>query len=280
MTSPTQLKYLDAMGIPVWVSRDLVLDEAVLEDKDSGSTNHVDVKTANQAEDHIGSLIQRLDGGSKTKLAQVSSSQINHTNNTAAVTRTISTASTTSIDPNSTRTTNIHKQKTEIGRTLLHRVYGCGDLNADWMVIGESPDVSSNGQSQPYAGDSGTLLTNMLRAIGIEDPRRQAYLVNILKVQNNNEIEKTEKNILNQLLEEKIKQVNPKVIFVVGQISAQNLLKSDEPLARLRGKDYTLALADSRIPLVVSYYPSYLLSKPIDKRKAWEDLKRAIRLFS
>ncbi len=170
------------------------------------------------------------------------------------------------------------KQETEIARTAFHAVYACGDLNAEWMIIGESPDISSNTQNQPYAGDAGVLLSNMLKAVGIEDPRNQAYLVNILKfpLQTTNSSDTAETGQLRQILLQKIQQVNPGIVLLVGQIAAQNLLNSKEPLARLRGRVHSLP--ESQVPLVVTYYPSYLLSKPIDKRKAWDDLKLAMQV--
>ncbi len=84
--------------------------------------------------------------------------------------------------------------------------------------------------------------------------------------------------MLNQLLVNKIKEINPRIILVVGQIAAQNLLNTKEPLARLRTKTHHLPATD--IPLVVTYYPSYLLSKPKDKRKAWGDLQLAMQLLT
>ncbi len=82
---------------------------------------------------------------------------------------------------------------------------------------------------------------------------------------------------LNQILSDKIKVVNPKMILIVGQLSAQNVLQSKEPLARLRAKEQKHAETGTNI--VVTYYPTHLLSKPIDKRKAWDDLKLAMRLI-
>ena len=94
---------------------------------------------------------------------------------------------------------------------------------------------------------------------------------------NDTDAEKS-KSDLNGILQDCIKQVQPKIIVIVGQLAAQNVLQSDEPLARLRGKPYTLP--ESNTHVVVTYYPSYLLSKPMDKRKAWDDLKLAVSLIT
>lgn len=248
MTNPAQLKYLDAMGIPVWVSRDLVIKAKTIK------LEAVDV-------DPVDSILHDLDVQPDVVAPPVVSKQPNY---------------------QQTQTTVIsesEKQASEIGRTSLHTLYACGSLQADWMVIGESPEINSDRQNQPYAGDSGVLLSNMLRAVGIENPLEDAYLVNVLKSSQKITPEMLQQSSakLNKLLLEKIAQIKPKMLLVVGQIAAQNLLQSKEPLARLRAKEHQLP--DTKIPLVVTYYPSYLLSKPLDKRKAWEDLKLAMRLL-
>jgi len=115
-----------------------------------------------------------------------------------------------------------------------------------------------------------------LRAVGLENPRESAYLINTIK-SSMQAVEPDSVAELNQLLTKKILEIKPKVILVVGQLSAQNLLQSKEPLARLRAK--ALKHPETDTDMVVTYYPSYLLSKPMDKRKAWEDLKLAMRLL-
>jgi len=165
----------------------------------------------------------------------------------------------------------------EIGRTEQHIIYACGDLNADWLIIGESPETSEERQHQPFANNSSVLLSNMLRSVGLANPREDAYLINVLKLSFSADDVKDSSKQLNQLLHEKIVAINPKVILIVGQMSAQNLLQSKEPLVRLRSKSHTFG--DTNIPVVVTYYPSYLLSKPLDKRKTWADLKLAMTLI-
>ena len=276
MTSPAQLKYLDAIGIPVWVSRDLVqgralsnapLQEDIPNDLQSSQQRNITSNSSGVTHGHVDSLLHDLDAKPQKPHSEPSVAQNILTPKTSAQKATHPIAEV--INPT-------HKQATEIGRTTLHTIYACGDMNAEWMVIGEAPDISSNGQGQPYAGEVGILLNNMLRAIGFAEPRKQTYLINILKTasQKSVDIEKTEKETLNHLLVERIQQIKPKVLLIVGQIAAQNLLKTKEPLVRLRGKKHSLG--DTHIPLVVTYYPSYLLSKPLDKRKAWEDLKLAM----
>lgn len=277
MTNPAQLQYLDAIGIPVWVSRDLVqrsvqkteqgkeqgIESVATQDKTNAISSDIHAVAARE---HVGSLLHDLDAQTPTHTTQKSyhKAAVPQSTPTQPATVPVSSAYKSS------------QQHTEIGRTAVHTIYACGDINADWMVIGESPDVSTNGQNQPYAGDSGVILTNMLQAVGISQPRSQAYLVNILKSSMQDKASE-ESSQLNRLLLERIQQVKPKVLLIVGQIAAQNLLNSNEPLIRLRGRKHILP--DLKTPIVVTYYPSYLLSKPIDKRKAWEDLKLAMSVL-
>ena len=273
MINPAQLQYLDAMEIPVWVSRDLVqktvqgieqgIESVATQDKINATSGDFQAVASHQ---HVGSLLHDLD-------TQTQPPSVPKPYHKVTVPQPITTQSTAS------SVTTFHKsnqQKTEIGRTAVHTIYACGDINADWMVIGESPDISTNGQNQPYAGDSGVILTNMLQAVGISQPRSQAYLINVLKSSMQHKTSE-ENSQLHHLLLEKIQQVKPKVLLIVGQIAAQNLLNSNEPLIRLRGQKHILP--DIKTPIVVTYYPSYLLSKPIDKRKAWEDLKLAMSVL-
>lgn len=152
-------------------------------------------------------------------------------------------------------------------------VFGNGDTSANWMVIGEAPGADEDRQGQPFVGRAGQLLNNMLRAIDL--PRQSVYVANILKCRppNNRDPRPEEATQCMGYLHRQIALVNPSIILVVGRIAAQNLLQSKETLGRLRNK--THYLADKEIPVIVTYHPAYLLRQPLEKRKAWEDLKRA-----
>ena len=255
MTSSAQLKYLDAIGIPVWVSRDRVSQLTALQSHNAEQTSATGSDCIGSADD----ILHSLDKSNREKLAA---------DKTSPETNTATT--TTNLKPPTT-------QINEIGRTEHHTLFACGNLNADWLIIGESPETSEALQNQPFSADSGVLLSNMLRSVGIHNPREEAYLINVLKQASpKNDLES--KLQLNILLHKKIIAINPKIILIVGQVSAQNLLQSTEPLVRLRSKQHTLPNTD--FPVVVTYYPSYLLSKPADKRKAWEDLKLALSRFN
>jgi len=252
------------MGIPVWVSRDLVLDEpveAVVTDATIENSNEAPTQNYSGASS-VESILQDLNQQNTPATAR-----------NAEKTPIVQAPVATPVHD----TKVIEKSANEIARTASHIVYGSGSIQADWMVIGESPEINDDRQNQPYASESGVLLCNMLKAVGLDNPRESAYLVNVIK-SSMAAIESSSIGQLNQVLNSKILEVKPKIILVVGQLSAQNLLQSKEPLARLRAKALKHPETDTNI--VATYYPSYLLSKPIDKRKAWEDLKLAMRLMS
>jgi DNA polymerase len=145
------------------------------------------------------------------------------------------------------------------------------------MVIGEAPGAEEDRQGEPFVGPAGQLLDAMLRAIDL--PREQVFIANILKCRppNNRDPQPTEAACCRPYLERQIALVRPRMLLVVGRIAAQNLLATDAPLGTLRGQVHRYGEAGT--PLVVTYHPAYLLRSPGEKRKAWEDLKLARRVF-
>lgn len=163
-----------------------------------------------------------------------------------------------------------------LAKTRTKTVFGFGDTHANWMVVGEAPGADEDRQGLPFVGRAGQLLTSMLGAIGLE--REQVYILNMLKCRppNNRDPSKEEVTLCRGYLERQIELVQPKLILVVGRIAAQHLLNTEAPLARLRGQVH--ALPSLKTPVVVTYHPAYLLRKPVDKRKAWQDLQMAQQL--
>jgi uracil-DNA glycosylase len=152
-------------------------------------------------------------------------------------------------------------------------VFGSGNKQADWMLVGEAPGQNEDEQGLPFVGKAGLLLTEMLRAIGLT--REEVFITNILKCRppNNRDPNADEVESCNEYLQRQQKLIQPKIILAIGRIAAQALLKTDEPLARLRGKVHTF----NNTPVVVIYHPAYLLRSMSEKRKAWLDLQLAIQ---
>ena len=158
-------------------------------------------------------------------------------------------------------------------KTRTQTVFGVGNTRAEWLVIGEAPGAEEDRQGEPFVGRAGQLLNAMLLAIGL--PRETVFIANILKCRppGNRDPKPEEVSRCLPYLSAQIALLKPKIILAVGRIAAQNLLATDAPLARLRGKLHHFGEANT--PLVITYHPAYLLRTPADKRKAWEDLKFA-----
>jgi len=161
----------------------------------------------------------------------------------------------------------------ELCKTRTQTVFGVGNTQAEWLVIGEAPGAEEDRQGEPFVGRAGQLLNAMLLAVG--RPRETVFIANILKCRppGNRDPRPDEVAKCLPFLEQQIALLKPKLMLAVGRIAAQNLLGTDAPLARLRGKLHHFGAAGT--PLVITYHPAYLLRTPGDKRKAWEDLKFA-----
>lgn len=161
-------------------------------------------------------------------------------------------------------------------RTRTQTVFGSGNPQADWLVVGEAPGFEEDRQGQPFVGRAGKLLTRMLRAIDLE--REEVFIANILKCRppDNRDPKPQEIGHCLSYLRQQIGLIQPKIILAMGRIAAQSLLDTNMAIGRLR--DTEQYFADTGIPVVVTYHPAYLLRSPQQKRKAWEDLQRAVRI--
>lgn len=162
----------------------------------------------------------------------------------------------------------------ELAGSRTQTVFGVGDPAADWMIIGEAPGAEEDRRGEPFVGRAGQLLDQMLLAIG--QSRESVFIANILKCRppHNRDPKPTEAAACRGYLERQIELVQPKIILAVGKIAAQNLLGSDDPVGRMRGRPHDLG----GIPLVVTYHPAFLLRSPSQKHKSWSDLCLAKRL--
>jgi uracil-DNA glycosylase family 4 len=153
------------------------------------------------------------------------------------------------------------------GRTQT--VFGVGDEDADWLLVGEAPGAEEDRLGEPFVGQAGRLLDNMLAAI---DLRRgdNVYIANVLKCRppGNRNPEPGEVAQCTPHLRRQIELIRPKLIVAMGRFAAQTLLSTDATIASLRGRLHSYA----GVPLVVTYHPAYLLRNLPDKSKAWADL--------
>ncbi|TXI72108.1 MAG: uracil-DNA glycosylase [Limnohabitans sp.] len=161
-------------------------------------------------------------------------------------------------------------------------VFGVGDRSAQWMVIGEAPGENEDLQGEPFVGQAGKLLDNMLKAIGLnravegeQDGQAGVYIANTLKCRppGNRNPEPVELQTCAPYLARQVALVQPKIILAMGRFAVQSLLQTTEPIGKLRGRVHQY----EGVPVVVTYHPAYLLRNPADKAKAWADLVLALQ---
>ena len=154
-------------------------------------------------------------------------------------------------------------------------VFGAGPERADWMIVGEAPGELEDERGEPFAGKPAQLLENMLRAVGLSTsadavPASAAHVTTAVKCRppvsrlpSGEEIARCEPYLMRQ-----VEWVHPKVIVAMGSLAVQSLLRTREPLGKLRGRVHRYA----GVPLIVTYPPAYLLRNLQDKARAWDDL--------
>jgi uracil-DNA glycosylase len=162
----------------------------------------------------------------------------------------------------------------KLHQTRTQGVLGVGDRHAEWLIIGEAPGADEDRQGEPFVGQAGKLLDAMLAAICLKRGEN-VYITNVLKSRppGNRNPEADEIAACMPYLLSQIELIRPKIILALGRFAAQNLLQTDEPIGRLRGRVHRYR----DIPLVVTYHPAYLLRNLPDKARAWEDLCLARR---
>lgn len=158
--------------------------------------------------------------------------------------------------------------------TRTQAVLGVGDEQADWLLVGEGPGAEEDKMGEPFVGQAGKLLDNMLAAIGLKRGRN-VYIANTVKCRPpaNRNPEADEVAACEPYLTRQIALTRPRLIIALGKVAAHRLLDRDDSIASLRGKLHQC----QGVPLMVTYHPAYLLRSLQDKSKAWADLCFAVR---
>jgi uracil-DNA glycosylase family 4 len=164
-------------------------------------------------------------------------------------------------------------------------VFGVGNPRADLMFIGEAPGADEDQQGEPFVGRAGQLLTNMIKAMGLE--REQVYIANIIKCRppNNRTPERDECETCSPFLMRQIATIKPKVIVALGAVAARTLLAINDSMSNLRGHWYEFSPTGVRsndpswtsARLAVTYHPAFLLRDPRQKKEAWKDLQMVMK---
>lgn len=281
MDAATQLRYLDAMGITVWQRRAIAQQPTVSvveipEDTEQGST----------LESPIEKALEKAISEPPPVVSEAARTAEPNIEIPAQGSRSLP-ADTSSMDWQALEATAKACTLCGLCEGRSQAVFGVGVQTADLMVIGEGPGAEEDRQGVPFVGPAGKLLDAMLAAISHsrapQAEQKGVYIANVVKCRppKNRDPKPDETTACRPYLERQIALMQPKLIMAVGRVAAQNLLGSDETLGRLRQQmhEYRLPDAETSIPVLVTYHPAYLLRSPQDKRKAWEDLKKARSLL-
>jgi DNA polymerase len=157
----------------------------------------------------------------------------------------------------------------ELCKTRRRTVPGVGDARAEWMFVGEAPGAEEDARGEPFVGQAGRLLDNMLAALGMQRGSN-VYIANVLKCRppGNRAPTPLEAESCRPYLDRQVALIQPKVILALGRSAATTLLNIDATIASMRGRVHRYGA----VPLIVTYHPAYLLRNLPDKAKAWEDL--------
>ena len=164
-------------------------------------------------------------------------------------------------------------KKCQLHKSRTQTVFGTGNRDADWLIIGEAPGADEDRQGEPFVGRAGKQLTEMLFAVGLQ--RAEVYIANILKCRPpaNRDPSPDEVACCHAYLRQQIALIQPQLILAVGRVAAHNLLQTDSQMGQLREKVHHYG--ETNIPVIVTYHPAYLLRSPLEKRKVWRDLQFA-----
>jgi DNA polymerase len=173
----------------------------------------------------------------------------------------------------------------DLCKTRTQPVFGVGNRHAHWMFVGEAPGAEEDARGEPFVGQAGRLLDNMLAAIGLSrrgDDERAVYIGNVLKCRppGNRNPQPAEVACCEPYLQRQIALIRPKLIVVMGRFAAQSLLGTDATIAGLRGRVHSIHAEGSAIPVIVTYHPAYLLRNLADKSKSWADLCLAREVYA
>jgi len=258
MLDARRKQYLEAMGLRLWVRRDLAAPESA------------------------GAFVPQVDEGVSRMSAAPPADPASAARAEVKPPESIEAPPEVPASSYSADWERLKRQVASCTACALHQsrtqtVFGVGDPKAALMVIGEAPGADEDRQGEPFVGRAGRLLTSMLAAIGLE--RDDVYIANILKCRppGNRNPSPAEVACCMPYLEQQIALVKPRLILSLGGVSAHNLLGTDEPVGRLRGEVHRLGEAGH--PVLVTYHPAYLLRQPADKAKVWQDLKRVKRFL-
>ena len=167
-------------------------------------------------------------------------------------------------------------QRCSLCEQRINIVFGAGHPQAQLVLVGEAPGREEDEKGYPFVGEAGKLLDKILLAMHLS--REQVYICNVLKCRppDNRDPQADEIAACEPFLKQQLALIQPKLIVTLGRFAAQELLKTTQPIGKLRGQWYEY----EGIPLMPTFHPAYLLRNPSGKRPVWEDMKKVMQRLS
>ena len=170
-------------------------------------------------------------------------------------------------------------------RSRTQTVFAAGSRTATWMFIGEAPGAEEDARGEPFVGQAGRLLDNMLASAGLGRERsgeQAVFIANVLKCRppGNRNPDVAEIAACAPFLRRQIELLHPRIIVVMGRFAVQSILATDASIASLRGRVHEVAVGAECYPVIVTYHPAYLLRNLADKSKVWDDLCLARQTYA
>lgn len=282
MASGRRLDYLKALGVDLWVRRDLPPEEAaaLLAGPDPAGVASANSGSGEGVAPAEPTASAGLSGGASRQVAapRAAEAVIPLPSSSRVRLRPDEPLSPEAeVEWDALKAEVLSCNKCALHSTRTQGVFGVGNRRAEWLVIGEAPGAEEDRRGEPFVGRAGQLLNAMLLSLGLK--REQVFIANVLKSRppGNRDPKPDEVAACLPFLMRQIALLQPRLMLAVGRIAAQNLLATDMALGRLRGQLHYFG--ELNTPLIVTYHPAYLLRSPADKRKAWEDLKFARSTF-
>lgn len=283
--SQQQIEYLNAMGIPVWISRDMAVpDPSVLADaqavarplesgvspaaNEAPSAPVVDKAQRQAGMAAASDLIRGLQGSVGANIAELVA-ELDDNPVVKPITP-VPVQGLHEMDWANLQQTVAQCENCDLSRGRQQVVFGDGNRQAKWLFVGDVPRLEDEIAGQPMSGESGVLLNNMLSSLGVD--KSEVYVTSLLKCRTPLDGSPTELQAAacESYLQRQIELIKPEMVVLMGRDTVQRVLGSREPMARLRKKVHRKPGFDA--PMVATYHPFYLLSQPRFKAYAWQDL--------
>ncbi len=276
-----QLDYLSAMGVPVWISRNLPMPEDnVLSVEHTVGTDLVEGDLPERLPEQpisvvkpkkglhaADELIKNLQQSPTRKIAELAVSlDVDTETELKIIARDFEGVDWFALEKavDGCTACDLHEKR-------QHPVFGCGSKEPSLMLVGDIPRLLDEQQKQPFAGETGELLDNLLSHLEIGSDN--VYFTNLLKCRTplDNSPKPNQAASCLSYLTQQIKLLQPQLVLLMGRSTAQQVLGKDQPMAQLRQKRHQLQ--DITAQFIVTYHPAYLLEQPRLKALVWQDLR-------